>query len=65
MSFCVYLLGNIDCSNQSNTTRQSDIEESANQPEKSQEDTEIMDLQGAVKELSTSATVHHEPHKPL
>lgn len=53
MPLCVYLLENTDCSSQSNITCQPNIEEFANQQEKSQEDMENMDLQDSAKESST------------
>lgn len=65
MPLCVCPLGNSDSSNQSNVTCQSNLEESANPQQKSQEGMENLDSQGSVEELNTDVPVSHEAHKPL
>lgn len=56
---------NTDCSSRSNTTCQPNLEEFANQQEKSQEEMENMDLQDSAKESSTDDTVYQEAQKHL
>lgn len=65
MPLCVYLSENTDCSSRSNITCQPNLEEFANQQERSQEDMENMDLQDSAKESSADDTVYPEAHKHL
>lgn len=60
LPFCVCLSGNDDYSNQNNTTCQSNLEEFANQQEKSKEDVANTDLQESVGDWNTHATIYHE-----
>lgn len=62
MPLCVCPSGSGDSSNRSDVTRQPDPDGSASQQEKSQKDTENMDLQGSMEESSTDAPVSHEAH---